>query len=95
MNVIISLFDVDTGEIISRVSRNLVFNPDNKNDTGFRLVNNWIASALRGVRNPQFQHDKLEISFRFFESEVPSDLFINDSRLKIEAQSQCVHINEK
>lgn len=95
MNIIITLFDVDTGEIISRISRNLVFNAECKTDTGFRLIHDWVASTLRGVRNPAFGHDKLELSLRFFETEVPQDLFVNDSRMKIEANNQCVPIRKK
>lgn len=84
MNVYIQLTDVDTGEIISRNSRNLVFDSLNKNDVGFKLCNEWIKSAIRGVRNPHIPHDKLEISFKFYDTFTPDELFVDDSRVKIE-----------
>lgn len=85
MNVLIELIDTDSGEIISRISRNLVFDPSNRGDVGFKLCRDWIACALRGVRNREYNHDHLELRFRFYETQVPAQLFVNDSRMKIEA----------
>lgn len=83
MNVFIQVVDSDTGEIISRNSRNLVFDPTNKNDVGFKLCRDWIASTLRGIRDPRYKHDKLQVSFTFCGSTADSNLFAScDSRMK-------------
>lgn len=65
MNIVLSMIDTDTGEILSRQTREYALSFNTRNDAGFTHLMRYIQSAVRGVRC----HKKnIEVRFHFEES---------------------------
>lgn len=63
MNIRLQMIDTDTGEILATKCCNYVLSFATRNDSGFKLIMNWIHSCVRGVRISDHKSIELRVHF--------------------------------
>lgn len=66
-NISCKMIDTDTGEILASSNRNYALQFSVSNDCGFKHLNEWLKSAVRGIRTTE--HKSIEVRFHFQEEQ--------------------------
>ena len=77
------MIDTDTGEIIITRYKDYALSFGVKNDAGFRTLMEWCMSAVRGVRDPKYKHNNLELRIGFCSEKESIPLAFGDSIDKV------------